>query len=754
MRLKRFTLLLFLCCCMGKAVVFGQGGLPYYQINENKTWIFGTKGGLNFNTTPPTAIASNNVEGYVGPKLGSGTSAVSDNAGQLRFYAQLDTIWDKNGNVMPNGGGLITGLPTIGPSGAAYYDGASLIVPKPGSPDKYYVFSQTSIATTNAISSIASTYGGNDPRAGRLYYSLVDMTLNGGLGAVVASQKGIRIDSLLCDRLVAVTGPSCNIWVLCMKNDGSAIHAFEVSPAGVNPNPVISPCAVTIAGGVSISPLFQMPGGCMRTSSDGTKLAVSLAGVVLNLSTFSFIGGNFQLYDFNNVTGTVSNQINVLPPSSLLTLDQQIFNLSFSPDNTKIYTPHGLLIGTGLSQFDISSGVAATIVASKFELGSATGIGSLTGIRLGPDDRIYVGGTSLFGLFGSNNVHRINTPNVGGAGSGFTLNAMALAPGAQSALGLCNATVQAPPADTTFASHSLTLCAPQPSVDLSVPTDPEYTYLWDDGSVNNTRTVTGSGTYWVVYGPTCPKLVDTFHVEAIDVQFSLGNDTVICGDIFPFDLKGPVVAGATYLWQDGSTGPTFNVSGAGVYSLTIAKEDCTASDEIRIDNFNVFQDLGPDTMVCARTPFTIRLDARVPEGASVLWSTGATSPGIDVSQPGTYGVSVTQNICVGTDSITIRNTELCDCIAFMPNAFTPNGDGLNDVFTPIVEPACTVRGYNFQVFNRWGERVFSTVTSEKGWDGTFNGKPADPGTYWFTISFEKGTRSHLFTQKGDFALVR
>lgn len=752
MRYKISSLLLG-CCLAATSTVFSQTGLPYHQINENKTWIFGTGAGLNFNTTPPTAISSNNQEGSLGPRLGSGTSAVSDNTGLLRFSAQLDTVRDKNGNIMPNGGGLITGLPTISSAAAAYYDGASLIVPKPGSPDQYYVFSQTSIATTSTVGSIPATYGGNDPRAGKLYYSLVDMTLNSGLGDVVAGQKGIKIDSMLCDRLVAVTGPACNIWVLCMKNDGSAMHAFEVTPTGVNPNPVVSPCPVAV-GGMNISPLFQMPGGCMRASGDGTKLAVSLAGVVLNLSAFSFFGGNFQLYDFNKVTGVASNQVNIMPPSALLTLDQQIFNLSFSPDNTKIYTPHGLLLGTGISQFDISSGVAATIVASQVELNPSGDIASLTGIRLGPDDKVYVGGTSLLGLLPGGNLHRIDNPNVAGAGAGLTLNALALAPGSMSAFGLGVATVEVPPADTTFATHSLTLCAPQTATDLSVTQDPGYTYLWDDGATGATRNVTAGGTYWVVYGPSCPKLVDTFHVEAIDVRFNLGNDTVICGRIMPFDLKGPEVPGATYLWQDGSTGHSFNVSGGGVYALTVTKRDCSASDEIRIDNFDVFQDLGPDTMVCARMPFSIHLQGRVPEGATALWSTGATTSAIDVSQPGTYGIKVTQDVCEGIDSITIRNTELCDCIAFMPNAFTPNGDGLNDVFTPVVEPACLLRGYNFQVFNRWGEQVFTTDTPEKGWDGMFKGQPADAGTYWFTIYFEKGTRSNSFTEKGNLTLVR
>lgn len=759
MYVRNATFLFLLCCTLcfaGKA--FGQSGLPYNQINPNKTWIFGVGAGMDFNPAVPAAITSNNNEGAPGPKLGSGTSVASDNSGQLLLYAQLDTVRDRTGNIMPNGAGLVPGLPTISNAAAAYFDGASLIVPAPGDPDKYYVFSQTSIAATSTVANITSTYGGNDPRAGRLYYSVVDMSLNSGLGDVVPGQKGIQIDSMLCDRLVAITGQDCNIWVLCMKNDGSAIHAFELSGNGINTSPVVSACPVTIgAAALNISPLFQMPGGCMRASGDGSKLAVSLAGVVLEISmspfALNFYGGNFQLYDFNTLTGVASNQVNVMPTSSLLTLDQQVFHLCFSPDNSKVYTPHGLLVGTGLSQFDITSGVGATIVASRAEINPTADIGSLTGIRLAPDDKVYIAGTSVSGLLPSNSLHRLENPDAAGLGATLTLNAVTLTAGAMSSLGLGNATVERPPTDTTFSSTTLALCAPDPSLELTVPPDPAYTYLWDDGSVANTRTVTGGGVYWVMYGRSCPKTIDTFIVEDVDLRFDLGNDTVICGTLFPFDLKAPDVEGATYAWQDGSNTPVYRVQEAGDYSVTVTKLGCAGSGDIKVSNFDVFQNLGNDTSVCANMPFTVKLKAYVPDGATVLWSTGETTPDIHVSQPGKYGVKVSQDVCTGIDSVRI-NTELCDCISFMPTAFSPNGDGLNDIFEPRFEPGCAVNGYNFNVFNRWGQKVFSSIVPGTGWDGTINGILADAGTYMFTISFEKGTKYTPYALKGDVLLVR
>ncbi len=248
-------------------------------------------------------------------------------------------------------------------------------------------------------------------------------------------------------------------------------------------------------------------------------------------------------------------------------------------------------------------------------------------------------------------------------------------------------------------------------------------------------------------------MIDTFIVEDVDLRFSLGNDTVICGTVFPFNLKAPDMPGAAYAWQDGSTATTYRVTEGGTYSVTVSKLGCTGSDEIRVDAFDVFQDLGPDTTVCDRMPFAIRLEARVPDGAAVQWSTGANTPDIYVSQAGKYGVKVSQGICEGIDTIRV-NTELCDCVNFMPTAFSPNGDGLNDIFIPRFEQDCIVSGYNFNVFNRWGEKVFSTIVPGTGWDGRFRGVVADAGTYMFTISFEKGTKHNYRTLKGDVILVR
>ena len=87
---------------------------------------------------------------------------------------------------------------------------------------------------------------------------------------------------------------------------------------------------------------------------------------------------------------------------------------------------------------------------------------------------------------------------------------------------------------------------------------------------------------------------------------------------------------------------------------------------------------------------------------------------------------------------------------YMPNAFTPGNDGINDVFR--IPPATTLSLKEFAVYDRWGTKLFSTINKETGWDGTFNGKKQRPGVYVYYIrSIINGLE--VFT-KGSVVLVR
>ncbi len=106
--------------------------------------------------------------------------------------------------------------------------------------------------------------------------------------------------------------------------------------------------------------------------------------------------------------------------------------------------------------------------------------------------------------------------------------------------------------------------------------------------------------------------------------------------------------------------------------------------------------------------------------------------------------------CSNTDSIYIDAIPCCEY--FIPNAFSPNNDGLNDEFLPYTYSLYQL--YDFQVFNRWGERVFSTTNQKEGWDGTHKGKQADIGVYHYYFRFICGESGSLEIKKGEIHLLR
>jgi gliding motility-associated-like protein len=107
---------------------------------------------------------------------------------------------------------------------------------------------------------------------------------------------------------------------------------------------------------------------------------------------------------------------------------------------------------------------------------------------------------------------------------------------------------------------------------------------------------------------------------------------------------------------------------------------------------------------------------------------------------------VDNNGCVGKDTVFVDSS----CPFFIPTAFTPNGDGINDEYKIITNGATAFR---MAIYNRWGERIFITKDGSKGWDGTFEGKPEEMGTYIYELQvvFDNGVSR---VSKGNITLIR
>ena len=147
----------------------------------------------------------------------------------------------------------------------------------------------------------------------------------------------------------------------------------------------------------------------------------------------------------------------------------------------------------------------------------------------------------------------------------------------------------------------------------------------------------------------------------------------------------------------------------------------------------------------------IKLDAG--EGfIAYKWTpTNDTTQWIMVKQVGDYFVKVTDNTgCIGDDNTKVKRK--CGVILHVPNIFTPNNDGYNDVFLPV---SSDVVSYELKVYNRWGQLVFTSADVGQGWDGTINGKTGASDVYVYQITYQGYQNKVLktFTKMGNVTLV-
>jgi gliding motility-associated-like protein len=258
-------------------------------------------------------------------------------------------------------------------------------------------------------------------------------------------------------------------------------------------------------------------------------------------------------------------------------------------------------------------------------------------------------------------------------------------------------------------------------------TIPNVTYLWQDNSTNPTFNVSQQGTYWAeVTLNNCTDSDTVIISYNLLVNVDLGNDTTLClGEIL---MLNATIPNATYLWQDNSTNSIFNVSQQGTHWAEVTLNNCTDVDTVII-NYNLLLlanvDLGNDTTLCLGE--ILMLDATTPN-VTYLWQDNSTNPTLHVTQQGTYWVQIT-NSCGSTSDSILINEEVCEIILEVPNLFTPNNDGVNDLFVPIISKGMV--SMNTIIFNRWGSKVFETKNLMIEW----NGQDVSDGTYFWIVYY-------------------
>ncbi len=329
-----------------------------FSQGEANIWYFGENAGIDFNSGTPVALTDGQIDTL------EGCATISNAAGVLLFYTDGITVWDVNHTIMPNGTGL-QGDPSSSQSG--------IIVPFPNDPDRYYIF---------CVDDNSSNGG--------LFYSVVDLTLNGGTGDVVVGRKNIELLQRSAEKIAAINDDGNGFWVISYagatgtQSSFNTYHAFKVTALGIDPNSVASThpnCASSDGRGyLKISPDSQRVVNCNQ-----------------NLT-------HVCMHAFDNVTGIVSPEIEQLPTNN------SPYCAEFSLNSEKLYVSTGSVFSgnTNLFQFDLT---AANVQASRVLIHNENQ--ERGALQLATDGKIY------YARSDQTYVGVINDPEVNGLGCNY-----------------------------------------------------------------------------------------------------------------------------------------------------------------------------------------------------------------------------------------------------------------------------------------------------------------------------------------------
>jgi gliding motility-associated-like protein len=292
-----------------------------------------------------------------------------------------------------------------------------------------------------------------------------------------------------------------------------------------------------------------------------------------------------------------------------------------------------------------------------------------------------------------------------------------------------------------------TMCIGQ---DLTLDaTHPYGSYLWSDGSTDSTLQVRESGIYAIERRVDGCATQDDIQVDFIGPpRVELGDDTTLCrGEMLSLDLYTPDM---TYRWQDGSTDSIYAIESPGQYWVDVNLDGCITRDSIY--NFSIFEDLtlGGDTALCDNE--FLSYDLSFPN-TNYRWNDGSTSPVRRIDTEGEYSVEIWDVCQTVFDTIRVRYQD-CSCGVYVPTAFSPNADGINDEFGATYQ--CLIDSYNLRIYNRWGVEVYDSDNPDLRWDGSYQGKPAQEGVYVWVLTYyaSRNRRPIAIQESGSVTVLR
>lgn len=637
-----------------------------FSQKEASNWYFGVFAGIHFeddgtvNALPGSAMQTN-----------EGCSSISDSGGNLLFYTDGRSVWDKNHVLMPNGNYTAdTGL-----FGDASSTQSAIIVPKKGDSNIYYIFTVDEPHHENAAvypNQFSGTYedggtvpGEDDGFNNGFNYSIVDLSVigtNGSIGDVItrnihlvtydpANAEEVKYK---CSEKVTALKNSTGTGYWVITHFINKFYAFQVTADGVNETPVIT----------QMNPLVPVSGyrrnsiGCIKASPNGRKIAI--AHVQISTITGSTENnGAAWLYDFDDATGILSNPL-------AISQNTMPYGVEFSQKTRKLYIAYDNGSGFGgVHQYNLLS---SNIAASDVLVGATAQSGSL---QLGPNGKIYraVVNTPILDV--------INDPEEDGALCNYANSQVSLG-GGLSFFGL-------PPFITSYFSVSILstnkCLGDETKFQLNVD-DSFDTVAWDFGdsvisapTSNDTiiHTYAAAGTYTVV--ATVVHQGETYTISS-DITITptpIANAPMNLKECDPnndgitiFDLSQntPLILGnqssTEHIVKYFNSEVDANENVAAVNAVAYTNQTDPQRIYARINNssnpecyqitsFLVSTLKSPVTnpinheIICLNNPdgLTLIAVATNPMAYQYSWSTGETTSKITVHSPGTYIVTIT-----------------------------------------------------------------------------------------------------------------
>ncbi|WP_187270971.1 T9SS type B sorting domain-containing protein [Neolewinella aurantiaca] len=290
---------------------------------------------------------------------------------------------------------------------------------------------------------------------------------------------------------------------------------------------------------------------------------------------------------------------------------------------------------------------------------------------------------------------------------------------------------------------------------IPVVLDAGISGVWQDGSTSSSFTTLEAGQYKVIVTDGPCVVADSVNVSFLAApEFSLGDDQEACEDDQLMVSVSPANLGLI-TWDDGEMDVTRTFTESALRFVEVEDANgCIARDSVLL-TFHAppVLDLGQDTTVCDDEAFTLQAVAGV---GNLTWSDGSTGPTYLVPAPGTIRAFLEDDYCTVSDTVEVAFQSCIKFDDYMPTAFSPNFDGINDEFGMMYNDRVEILEYSMEVFDRWGSPVFRSESIDDLWDGTKDGEQVEIGVFVYVIEVvyrdDRETGSRVIS--GDVMVVR